>query len=64
MSVSKKIIDEIEKIDDKDEKFKNLMLEILEEESKGIPGGRFKAKYEEMINKYIEENIVEVVVND
>ena len=42
MAVSNKIRSEIEKIDKK-EKFKNLMLEILDEESKGLHN--FKSKY-------------------
>lgn len=61
MAVSKKIINEVEKIDKK-EKFKKLMLQILEEESKGLHS--FKVKYEELIKKYIEENVVGIVEND
>lgn len=61
MPVSKKIENEIEKLD-KNKEFKNLMLEILEEESKGLYN--YKAKYEELMKKYIEENVVGVVEND
>ncbi len=59
--ISKKIKDEIERLD-KDEAFKELMLEILEEESQGLHN--FKAKYEEKINFYIENNQVGVSNND
>ncbi len=61
MSVSKKIENEIEKLD-KNKEFRNLMLEILEEESKGLYN--YKSKYEELMKKYIEENVVGVVEND
>lgn len=61
MTVSKKIEKEIEKLD-KEEPFKRLMMDILELESKGIYN--YKSKYEELIKKYIEENIDGVVEND
>lgn len=62
MSVSKKIEKEIEKLEKKDEAFKKLMMEILEMESKG--NYNYKAKYDELIKKYIEKNVVGVVNND
>lgn len=61
MTVSKKIQNEIEKLQ-KDENLKKLMLEILELESKGLYN--FKAKYDELIKNYIEKNVVGVVEND
>ena len=61
MLVSKKIQNEVEKLD-KNEAMKKLMLDILDEESKGLYN--FKLKYEELIKKYIEENTVGVVDND
>lgn len=61
MAVSNKIRSEIEKIDKK-EKFKNLMLEILDEESKGLHN--FKSKYIELIDKYIAEKSLGDVDND
>lgn len=57
MAVSKKIEKEIEKLS-KEEAFKKLMMDILELESKGLYN--YKSKYEELIKKYIEENIVGV----
>ena len=54
MSVKKKIENGIEKLE-KNEAFKELMLQILEEESKGLHS--FKAKYEELINNYINNNV-------
>lgn len=62
MAVSKKIQDEVEKIDKKDESFKKLMIDILDEESKGTY--KFKEKYEELVNEYINNNIVGVVEDD
>ena len=61
MAVSNKIRSKIEKIDKK-EKFKNLMLEILDEESKGLHN--FKSKYIELIDKYIAEKSLGDVDND
>ena len=62
MAVSKKIEKEVEKLEKKEEAFKKLMMEILEMESKG--NYNYKAKYDELIKKYIEENVVGVVNND
>lgn len=62
MTVSKKIEKEVEKLEKKEEAFKKLMMEILEMESKG--NYNYKAKYDELIKKYIEENVVGVVNND
>lgn len=61
MAVSKKIEKEVEKLS-KEEAYKKLMMDILEMESKG--NYNYKAKYEELIKKYIEENVVGVVNND
>ena len=61
MPVSKKIEKEIDKLS-KEEAFKKLMMDILELESKGLYN--YKSKYEELIKKYIEENVVGVVDND
>ena len=58
MSVSKKIEREIAKLDRKEE-LKELMLKILEEESKGLHS--FKAKYDELVKEYIVNNVVGVV---
>lgn len=62
MPVSKKIQDEIKKIEKKEAGFKKLMLDILEEESIGTY--KIKEKYTELVNKYIEENVVGVVEDD
>lgn len=62
MAVSKKIEKEIEKLSSIEENFKQLMLSILELESKGLYN--YKSKYEELIKKYIEENVVGVVFDD
>lgn len=62
MAVSKKIEKEVEKLEKKEEAFKKLMMEILEMEAKG--NHNYKAKYDELIKKYIEENVVGVVNND
>lgn len=62
MAVSKKIEKEVEKLEKKEEAFKKLMMEILEMEAKG--NYNYKAKYDELIKKYIEENVVGVVNND
>ena len=61
MIVSKKIENEINKIS-QEENFKKLMMDILELESKGLYN--YKAKYDELIKKYIEENTIGVVKND
>ena len=61
MAVSKKIQKEIDKLS-KEETFKKLMKDILELESKGLYN--YKAKYEELIKKYIEENVVGAVNDD
>lgn len=61
MAVSKKIEKEIDKLS-KEDAFKKLMMDILELEAKGLYN--YKAKYEELIKKYIEENVVGVVNND
>ena len=61
MAISKKIEKEVEKLDKK-ESFKELMLKILDEESKGLFA--FKVKYDELIKKYIEENVVGVITDD
>lgn len=61
MAVSKKIQKEIDKLS-KEETFKKLMMDILELESKGLYN--YKAKYEELIKKYIEENVVGAVNDD
>ena len=62
MAVSKKIEKEVEKLEKKEEAFKKLMMEILEMEAKG--NYNYKAKYDELVKKYIEENAVGVVNND
>ena len=61
MAVSKKIQKEIDKLS-KEETFKKLLMDILELESKGLYN--YKAKYEELIKKYIEENVVGAVNDD
>lgn len=61
MTMSKKIINEVEKID-KDEPFKKLVLDILDLESKGTH--YFKSKCEELVKKYIDDNRVGVISND
>ena len=61
MAVSKKIEKEVEKLS-KEALFKKLMMDILELESKG--NHNYKVRYEELIKKYIEENVVGVVNND
>lgn len=57
MAVSKKIEKEVEKLS-KEEAFKKLMMDILELESKG--NYNFRSKYEELVKKYIEENVIGV----
>lgn len=61
MNISKKIESEIQKMD-KPEPLKKLMLQILEEEAKGLHN--FKSKYDELINKYIEEFVLGVTEDD
>ena len=55
MSVSKKIENEIKKLDETDE-IKEIMMEILEEESKGLYN--WKKKYEAIIDEYIKKNVL------
>lgn len=62
MALSKKIEKEVKKLT-KEEAFKKLMLDILEMEAKG--NYNYKAKYEGLIKKYIDEmEAVGVVNND
>ncbi|MDD4353785.1 MAG: hypothetical protein PHN56_04995 [Candidatus Nanoarchaeia archaeon] len=51
MPISKKILDQIEKLD-ADQKTKELLLAILNEEDKG--NYKFKDTYEKLITSYLE----------
>ncbi len=60
MAISEKIKQKIEKLDEKDEDFKKLLLDILEEESKG--DFRYKERFENIINEYLKDK--KVVIKD
>lgn len=52
MPISEIIVKKIEQLDD-DKDFKELLISILSEEDKG--NFRFKAVYESLINKYLDQ---------
>ena len=62
MAVSEKIQKKISELDKCDEKFKELMLNILEEEANGTY--KIKIRYEDLVNQYIKEGKVGVFEYD